>query len=67
MIHDGQVFRESLFSGIVEGNASVDFEYVDCLFHKYMLEITKLALRLLSYFEAALGLEKGRLFSKMGK
>ena len=66
LVHDGSAFSLTPFSESVEKDASIDIEYVDSLFHKYIGEITNLALRLVSFFEIALGLEKGRLLKRVG-
>ncbi|CAG5113451.1 Oidioi.mRNA.OKI2018_I69.chr2.g7560.t1.cds [Oikopleura dioica] len=65
LVHDGSAFSLTPFNGSVEKDACIDIEYVDSLFHKYIGEITSLALRLVSFFEIALGLKKGRLLNRV--
>ena len=67
LIHDGSAFSLTPFADSVEKDANIDREYVDSLFYKYIGEITNLALRLVSFFEIALGLEKGRLLNRVGQ
>ena len=66
LVHSDTAFDLPPFVGIVEKDASIDVEYVDTLFHKYISEISKLAFRLFCFFETALGLEKGLLSNRLG-